>query len=156
MEQLKSEPALAWKVTVNVHAARLPTRLPPARLPESTRNSALVGPCSPAGIPAGMLTASGPAPTGCCPSWPIWAARQARRALRPLMDETFDCWLGEAHNKHVRLISGRTRRCASQEAYAVWSRSNSDLPMTIPRNWYPACCAGSGRMAAGTATSARK
>ena len=41
-------------------------------------------------------------------------------SLRPLMDETFGTWLSAAHQKNVRLIAGRTRRCASQEGYAIW------------------------------------
>jgi len=42
-------------------------------------------------------------------------------SLRPMMDETFACWLSETHKKYIRLIAGRTRRCASQEGYAVWA-----------------------------------
>ena len=120
MEQLKSEPALAWKVTVNVLGAP-PDSAAARQAAESTRNSALVG-----ALLAGRDTSGHAyrkwtgshwllsilADLGCPPG---------EAALRPLMGETLDCWLGEAHNKHVRLISGRTRRCASQEAYAVWS-----------------------------------
>jgi hypothetical protein len=42
-------------------------------------------------------------------------------SLRPMMDETFDCWLSETHKQYIRLVAGRTRRCASQEGNAVWS-----------------------------------
>jgi hypothetical protein len=43
-------------------------------------------------------------------------------SLRPLMEETFTCWLNAWHDKrHTRVIDGRTRRCASQEGYAAWS-----------------------------------
>ena len=43
------------------------------------------------------------------------------KSIRPMMDQTFDAWLSEGHKKHIRLINGRTRRCASQEGNAVWS-----------------------------------
>ena len=42
-------------------------------------------------------------------------------ALRPLMEDTFNTWLSHAHEtRHLRVIDGRVRRCASQEGYAVW------------------------------------
>lgn len=42
--------------------------------------------------------------------------------LRPLMEETFSCWLNAWHDKrHTRVLEGRVRRCASQEGYAAWS-----------------------------------
>jgi hypothetical protein len=37
------------------------------------------------------------------------------------MEQTFDAWLSESHTKSVRVISARTRRCASQEGNAIWS-----------------------------------
>jgi hypothetical protein len=42
-------------------------------------------------------------------------------ALRPLMEETYDTWLSALHKKrHLQVLDGRVRRCASQEGYAVW------------------------------------
>jgi hypothetical protein len=42
--------------------------------------------------------------------------------LRPLMEDTYNTWLSREHEtKHLRVIDGRVRRCASQEGYAVWS-----------------------------------
>jgi hypothetical protein len=41
--------------------------------------------------------------------------------LRPLMEATYNAWLGVSHQKHIRQIAGRTRRCASQESNAAWS-----------------------------------
>ncbi len=42
--------------------------------------------------------------------------------LRPLMEDTFNTWLSKQHEtRHLRVIDGRTRRCGSQEGYAVWS-----------------------------------
>jgi hypothetical protein len=41
--------------------------------------------------------------------------------LRPLMEDTFNTWLSKRHEtKHLKVIDGRVRRCASQEGYAVW------------------------------------
>ena len=41
--------------------------------------------------------------------------------LRPLLEDTFNIWMSEGHEtKHLRVIDGRVRRCASQEGYAVW------------------------------------
>jgi hypothetical protein len=41
--------------------------------------------------------------------------------LRPLMEDTFNIWMSVEHDtKHLRVIDGRVRRCASQEGYAVW------------------------------------
>jgi hypothetical protein len=41
--------------------------------------------------------------------------------LRPLLEETYQAWLGEHHQKYIRQIAGRTRCCGSQEGNAVWS-----------------------------------
>jgi len=120
IERLESEPALAWKLSVNILGAP-PDSTAARQAAESTRSSALVG-----SLLAGRDTSGRAyrkwtgshwllsilADLGCPPG---------EAALRPLMDETFDCWLGQAHKKHIRLIAGRTRRCASQEAYAIWT-----------------------------------
>lgn len=42
-------------------------------------------------------------------------------ALRPLMEDTFNAWMSKEHlTKGLRVIAGRVRRCASQEGYAIW------------------------------------
>jgi hypothetical protein len=42
-------------------------------------------------------------------------------ALRPLMEDTFNAWMSKEHlTKGLRVITGRVRRCASQEGYAIW------------------------------------
>jgi len=42
-------------------------------------------------------------------------------ALRPFMEDTFNSWMSNEHKtKHLRVIDGRVRRCASQEGYAIW------------------------------------
>ena len=43
-------------------------------------------------------------------------------SLHPLMEHTFNTWLSQEHEtRHLRVLNGRVRRCASQEGYAVWS-----------------------------------
>lgn len=42
-------------------------------------------------------------------------------ALHPFMEETLNTWLSVKHkSKHMQMINGRVRRCASQEGYAIW------------------------------------
>ncbi len=43
-------------------------------------------------------------------------------SLRPLMEETFNTWLSKVHEtRGLKVIDGLVRRCASQEGYAIWS-----------------------------------
>jgi len=120
LEQLKSEPALAWKVTVNIlgHAPDSPEARKAASV---VYNSPLVASLlenrDTTGHAYRKWTGSHwllslLADLGCPPG---------DKSLRPLMEETFTCWLSKSHEKHIRLIDGRTRRCASQEANAAWS-----------------------------------
>ena len=120
MEHLKSEPALAWKVSVNILGVRHDSTAA-RQAAESTCNSALVST-----LLAGRDTSGHAYRKWTGSHWLLSILADlgyppGEDALRPLMDETFDSWLGEAHNKHIHLIAGRTRRCASQEAYTVWS-----------------------------------
>jgi len=41
--------------------------------------------------------------------------------LVPLREQVFEWLLGAAHQRHIRVITGKTRRCASQEGNALWS-----------------------------------
>lgn len=120
IEKLQSEPALAWKVTVNVlgHTADSPEAKKAARI---ARHSSLVTSLlenhDTTGHAYRKWTGSHwllslLADLGCPPG---------DKSLRPLMEETFNCWLSKSHEKYIRQIDGRTRRCASQEANAAWS-----------------------------------
>ena len=120
VEQLNSEPALSWKVAVNV-LGQPPDSSTAQTAAETTRHSPLVSQLLASLDTTGHAykkwngshwTLSLLADLGCPPG---------DESLRPLMDETFDCWLGKAHEKYIRQIAGRTRRCASQEGNAVWS-----------------------------------
>ena len=118
--KLKSEPALAWKVTVSILGGR-PDSVEARQAAETTRNSSLVST-----LLAGRDTTGSAYRKWTGSHWLLSILADlgcplGDSALRPLMDETFDCWLGKAHNKHIRIIAGRVRRCASQEANAIWS-----------------------------------
>jgi hypothetical protein len=120
IEQLKSEPALAWKVTVNILGAQ-PDSPAARQAAETTRNSPVVS-----AILAGRDTTGHAYRKWTGSHWLLSILADlgyppGDGSLRPLMDETFDSWLSEAHDKHTRLIAGRIRRCASQEANAAWS-----------------------------------
>ena len=120
VEQLSSEPALAWKIAVNVlgqepdsHAAK--------KAAETVRSSLLVAQMLAGRDATGQAyrkwtgshwLLSLLADLGCPPG---------DESLRPLMEETYLAWLGTFHQKYIRQIAGRTRRCASQEGNAVWS-----------------------------------
>lgn len=41
--------------------------------------------------------------------------------LRPTMGQVFDWLLGDSHRRSIRIIDGRTRRCASQESNALFA-----------------------------------
>jgi hypothetical protein len=119
IKQLKTEPALAWKVAVGIlgHAPDSPEA---RQASLTTRYSFLVSALLESRDTTGRAyrkwigshwTLSLLADLGCPPGDEV---------LRPLMEETFSCWLSKEHEKHIRAIDGRVRRCASQEGYAVW------------------------------------
>jgi hypothetical protein len=120
VDQLDSEPALAWKVAVNVLGTG-PDSIAARKAAETARRSPLVTQLLAASDLDGHAyrkwigahwTLSLLADLG-CPS--------GDETLRPLMEKTYQAWLGEYHDKNIRLIAGRTRRCASQEGNAIWS-----------------------------------
>jgi hypothetical protein len=43
------------------------------------------------------------------------------QALQPLMEQVYHWLLGKEHERNIRLIAGRTRRCASQESNALYA-----------------------------------
>jgi hypothetical protein len=120
IENLRSEPALAWKTEVNVlgHAPDSGTAVQAA---EAVRRSTIV---------TDLL--SDRDMTG--HAYKKWNGSHWTLSLladlgyppgdvhlRPLMEETYHAWLGEHHQKYIRQIAGRTRRCGSQEGNAAWS-----------------------------------
>ena len=120
LSQLKSEPALAWKVAV-LFGDGQPDAAAVKQAARVTRQSPLVTALLAGWDQTGHAyrkwngshwILSVLADLG-CPS--------GDESLRPLMEETFNCWLSEDHiKKHLRVLEGRVRRCASQEGNAVW------------------------------------
>ncbi len=120
IQQLEQEPALAWKVAVNIQG-RDDASPAAARARERVRQAPLVQ----------ALISTCARDRGAYKKWDgsHWVLSlladlgypAGDETLRPLMDHSFDTWLGANLNKdHVRMLDGRARRCASQEAYAVW------------------------------------
>ncbi|MCX6034569.1 MAG: hypothetical protein NTV38_06280 [Chloroflexi bacterium] len=119
-EQLKSEPALAWKLAVNV-PGKGDDSPEASRARAEVRDAPLVR----------SLIATCDRQSSAYKKWDgaHWVLSilgdlgypAGDETLRPLMEHTFNTWLSKAHEKHIRMINGRIRRCASQEGNAVWS-----------------------------------
>ena len=120
LARLKTEPALAWKLVVGV-LGKDPNSDEAQKAARITRHSPLVSALLAGRDTSGHVyrkwhgthwTLSLLADLGCPPG---------DETLRPLLDQTLACWLGEEHKKHIRTIEGRTRRCCSQEGNALYS-----------------------------------
>jgi hypothetical protein len=120
VEVLDTEPALAWKVAVNLRGVKTDSdaaRLAARTVRNSPQVTQLLQGCDMDG-PAyrkwtgAHWTLSLLADLGCPPG---------DESLRPLMEKTYRAWLGADHQKNIRKVAGRTRRCASQEGNAIWS-----------------------------------
>jgi len=124
IKSLKAESALAWKLAVNVqgHAAGSSAAKKAA---QAVKESELVRGLLKGRLPNGRTRHQAYSKwTGAHWIFSILADLgypPGDKSVRPMMEQTFDAWLSEDHKKHIRLINGRTRRCASQEGNAVWS-----------------------------------
>jgi len=120
IEQLNSEPALAWKVAVNIlgkvddspEAGRARAEVREAPLTRELidtcdRQASAYKKWDGAHWVLSILADLGYPP--------------GDETLLPLMEHTYNAWLSPYHGKHIRQIAGRTRRCASQEGNAIWS-----------------------------------
>lgn len=45
---------------------------------------------------------------------------QGDPVLKPLLEQCYQVWLSKDHEKHIRMINGRVRRCASQEGNCIY------------------------------------
>jgi hypothetical protein len=123
LDQLRLEPALARKVTVNL-LGHDPDSEKAKKAAEVTRHSPLVT------LLLSERDSNGKIPFHPYKKWngAHWTLSiladlgypAGDPALEPLVEQSFDWLLGEAHKKHIRTIEGRLRRCASQESNAVW------------------------------------
>ena len=123
LSALQAEPALAWKVAVNVSGAD-PNSSAAIRAAETVRGSPLVttllSECAPDGSlhhhpykkwNGGHWILSILADLGVPPQ---------DESLRPLMEKTYAWLLGAERAQSLRLIAGRMRRCGSMEGNAAW------------------------------------
>jgi len=123
LNQLQSEPALAWKVAVRLRGCA-PDSAEARQAAEVTRSSPLA---------TSLLSEhdeNGRIPFHPYKKWngAHWVLSiladlgypPGDKSLQPLAEQSFDWLLGEAHQKYIRAIDGRVRRCASQESNAVW------------------------------------
>jgi len=120
IEQFNSEPALTWKVTVNVLGQALDS-IAARKAAGITRQSPLV-----AQLLAGRDTTGDAYRKWSGSHWTLslladLGCTPGDESLRPLMEETYNAWLGTFHERYIRQVAGRMRRCASQEGNAVWS-----------------------------------
>ena len=120
IDLLRTEPALAWKLAVNIlgkdddspdaHSARAEVR-------EAPLVKTLIGTCNRSRSVYKKWDGA---------HWVLsilgdlgYPAKD--EALRPFMEDTINTWMSREHEtKHLRVIDGRVRRCASQEGYAIW------------------------------------
>ena len=120
VERLLLEPALSWKLAVNLLGKGMDS--PEARRAASeVRQAPLVQ----------ALIATCDRRHGAYKKWDgaHWVLSMLAdlgypagdETLRPLMEETYATWLSTEHEtRGLRVIDGRVRRCASQEGNAVW------------------------------------
>jgi hypothetical protein len=123
LDQLRLEPALAWKLAVNL-LGHAPDSGEARQAANVTRHSSLVTKL------LSELDSAGRIPFHPYKKWngAHWTLSiladlgylVGDPALEPLVEQSFDWLLGEAHKKHIRTIDGRVRRCASQESNTVW------------------------------------
>lgn len=144
IELLRAEPALAWKLAVNI-LGHDQNSTEARQASNVTRHSSLVTsllsernangvPASPptfqASLPASAHGADGTIPYHPYKKWygAHWVLSiladlgcpAGDESLRPMLEQPYDWLLSEEHKKHIRVIDRRTRRCASQEGNAVW------------------------------------
>jgi hypothetical protein len=120
IEKLRFEPALAWKTEVNV-LGLAPGSSTAVQAAETVRRSPIV-----TDLLSGRDTTGHAYKKWNGSHWTLSLLADLGYPtgdvhLRPLLEETYQAWLGEHHQKYIRQIAGRTRRCGSQEGNAVWS-----------------------------------
>jgi len=120
IEALLAEPALAWKVVVGVLGAD-PASVQARRAATAVRDSPLVR-----ALLANPRRGRGPYKKWDGEHWVLSLLADlgypaGESELVPLMEATYACWLSSEHEKFIRMIDGRVRRCASQEGNALWS-----------------------------------
>jgi hypothetical protein len=122
IEQLKKEPALAWKLAVGVLGASA----------DSPEVKQAAGEVFHSPLVERLLEGidTGGSRQHVYSKWTgaHWVLSlladlgypSGQESLKPLLDDCYHAWLGEHHQQYIRTINGRVRRCASQEGNTVW------------------------------------
>jgi len=123
IDRIRSEPALADKLTVGVLGCD-PCSPEALQAAEEVRNSSLVNTL------LSERDTDGRHPRHPYAKWDgaHWLLSlladlgypPGDQALKPLVDQSLGWLLGDSHQKSIRTIAGLVRRCASQEGNAVW------------------------------------
>jgi hypothetical protein len=124
LSQLEAEPALAWKLAVNIRGVD-PQSAEASQAAQVTHNSPLVEALLSERALDGKLSHH-PYKKWNGGHWVLsiladLGVPPGDESLCPLMEDIYGWLLSPAHAKNIRMIAGRTRRCASQEGNAVWS-----------------------------------
>jgi hypothetical protein len=121
IELLRTEPALSWKLVVNIlgkNENSPDARRAQAKVQEAPLMKALIATCDRKHSAYKKWDGA---------HWILAILGDLGypvddEALRPLMEDAFNTWMSKEHEtKHLQVIDGRVRRCASQEGYAIWS-----------------------------------
>ena len=121
IELLRTEPALSWKLVVNIlgkNENSPDARRARAKVKEAPLVKALIATCDRKHSAYKKWDGA---------HWILAILGDLGypvddEALRPLMEDAFNTWMSKEHEtKHLQVIDGRVRRCASQEGYAIWS-----------------------------------
>ncbi len=121
LSRIAAEPALAWKLAVMINGAD-PSSVVANEAAEKVRQAPLVR-----SLIASRDNHHRPYKKWTGEHWVLSLLADlgyppGDESLRPLMEETFDCWLSEDHlRKHLKVLDGRVRRCGSQEGNAAWA-----------------------------------
>ncbi len=123
IESLQAEPALAWKLTVNVQGLD----------PASRAAKQATGVVKDSPIARALLAERLPDGRTRRHAYSKWDGAHwilvvladlsyppGDETLRPMVEQCYAWLLSAAHAKHIREMNGRVRRCASQEGYAIW------------------------------------
>lgn len=123
LASLRLEPALTWKLAVNVLGAQ-PASPAAVQAAEAVHRSKLVATLLSERTPKGSLHHH-PYKKWNGGHWILSLLADlgyppADRSLQPLLDASFNWLLGDGHTRSLKVVAGRARRCASIEGNAVW------------------------------------
>jgi hypothetical protein len=149
IKSLNTEPALAWKLAVNVQG-HAPNSSAAKKAAKVVKDSELVRALLSWRTPDGRSRFK-PYTKWYGAHWILSLLADlgypaGDESIRPMMDQTFEEWLSEFHlRNYVRMINDRVRRCASQEGNAIWSSCAWALRTSARQSWSSGSSAVAGR-----------